>query len=121
MKRLLVVLALSVAMLAAGFVLRGVVGTGPGPGAVPSIATSGMLFYTGDAFPHWRGNVFVGGLRSKLVARLELDGDKVVHEERLLSGVVRDRVRDLEQGPDGLIYLLTDEQNGRVLRIEPAG
>jgi glucose/arabinose dehydrogenase len=88
---------------------------------VPSIATSGMLFYTGDAFPHWRGNVFVGGLRSKLVARLELDGDKVVHEERLLSGVVRDRVRDLEQGPDGLIYLLTDEQNGRVLRIEPAG
>ena len=88
---------------------------------VPSIATSGMLFYTGDAFPHWRGNVFVGGLRSKLVARLELDGDKVVHEERLLSGVVRDRVRDLEQGPDGLIYLLTDEQNGRVLRIEPPG
>jgi glucose/arabinose dehydrogenase len=88
---------------------------------VPSIATSGMLFYTGDAFPHWRGNVFVGGLRSKLVARLELDGDKVVHEERLLSGAVRERVRDLEQGPDGLIYLLTDEQNGRVLRIEPAG
>ena len=88
---------------------------------VPSIATSGMLFYTGDAFPHWRGNAFVGGLRSKLVARLELDGDKVVHEERLLSGVVRDRVRDLEQGPDGLIYLLTDEANGQLLRIEPAG
>ena len=87
---------------------------------VPSIATSGMLFYTGDAFPHWRGNVFVGGLRSKLVARLELDGDEVVHEERLLSGVVRDRVRDLEQGPDGLIYLLTDEANGRLLRLEPA-
>ena len=88
---------------------------------VPSIATSGMLFYTGEAFPHWRGNVFVGGLRSKLVARLELDGNKVVHEERLLSGVVRDRVRDLEQGPDGLIYLLTDEAHGQLLRIEPAG
>ena len=86
---------------------------------VPSIATSGLLFYTGEKFPQWRGNAFVGGLRSQLVARLELDGDKVVHEERLLSGVVRDRVRDLEQGPDGLIYLLTDEEHGRLLRIEP--
>jgi glucose/arabinose dehydrogenase len=86
---------------------------------VPSIATSGLLFYTGEKFPHWRGNAFVGGLRSQLVARLELDGDNVVHEERLLSGVVRDRVRDLEQGPDGLIYLLTDEEHGRLLRIEP--
>lgn len=87
---------------------------------VPSIATSGLLFYTGDRFPKWRGSAFVGGLVSKQVARLEMDGDRVVSEERLLEGVVNQRVRDVEQGPDGLIYLLTDEKNGRLLRIEPA-
>jgi glucose/arabinose dehydrogenase len=87
---------------------------------VPSIAVSGMIFYTGDRFPHWKGNVFVGGLKSQQVVRLELDGARVVHEERLLRGVIKERVRDLEQGPDGLIYLLTDEENGRLLRIEPA-
>lgn len=87
---------------------------------VPSIATSGLLFYTGDRFPDWRGNVFVGGLKSKQLSRLELDGDKVVYEEVLLRGVIDQRVRDVVQGPDGLIYLLTDEDNGRLLRIEPA-
>jgi len=87
---------------------------------VPSIATSGLLFYTGDRFPKWRGSAFVGGLVSKQVARLEMDGDRVVSEERLLEGVVNQRVRDVGQGPDGLIYLLTDEKNGRLLRIEPA-
>lgn len=87
---------------------------------VPSIATSGMLFYTGDRFPLWRGNAFVGGLKSEQLSRLELDGNEVVHEEVLLRGVVGDRVRDVEQGPDGLIYLLTDESDGRLLRIEPA-
>jgi len=87
---------------------------------VPSIATSGLLFYTGDRFPGWRGNAFVGGLASKQLVRLELDGDRVVREERLLEGVVKERVRDVEQGPDGLIYLLTDEAKGRLLRIEPA-
>lgn len=87
---------------------------------VPSIATSGLLFYTGDRFPRWRGNAFVGGLQSEAVSRLEFDGNRVVHEEVLLRGIVDDRVRDVEQGPDGLIYLLTDEPDGRLLRIEPA-
>lgn len=87
---------------------------------VPSIATSGLLFYTGDRFPRWKGNAFVGGLKSEQLSRLELDGNEVVHEEVLLRGVVGDRVRDVEQGPDGLIYLLTDEADGRLLRIEPA-
>jgi len=87
---------------------------------VPSIATSGLLFYTGERFPKWRGSAFVGGLASKQVARLEMDGDRVVSEERLFEGVVNQRVRDVEQGPDGLIYLLTDEKKGRLLRIEPA-
>jgi glucose/arabinose dehydrogenase len=87
---------------------------------VPSIATSGLLFYTGDRFPKWRGSAFVGGLASKQVARLEMDGDRVVSEERLLEGVVDQRVRDVEQGPDGFIYLLTDEKKGRLLRMEPA-
>jgi glucose/arabinose dehydrogenase len=88
---------------------------------VPSIATSGLLFYTGDRFPGWRGNAFVGGLKSKQLSRLEMDGNRVVHEEVLLRGVLDQRIRDVAQGPDGLIYLLTDEDNGRLLRIEPAG
>ena len=88
---------------------------------VPSIATSGLLFYTGDKFPAWRGSAFVGGLKTQMLVRLELDGAKVVGEERLLQDAVRDRVRDVEQGPDGYIYLLTDSPNGRLLRMEPAG
>jgi len=87
---------------------------------VPSIATSGLMFYTGDRFPKWRGSAFVGALKEKQVARLEMDGNRVVSEERLLEGVVNERVRDLEQGPDGYIYLLTDEPKGRLLRVEPA-
>jgi glucose/arabinose dehydrogenase len=86
---------------------------------VPSIATSGLLFYTGTRFPKWTGNALVGGLKGKLVARLVFEGGKVVHEETLLHDVVGQRVRDLEQGPDGFIYLLTDEDDGRLLRIEP--
>jgi len=86
---------------------------------VPSIATSGLLFYTGDRFPQWRGNAFVGGLSSQQLSRLEMDGNRVVREEVLFKGV--QRVRDVEQGPDGLIYLLTDQPDGQLLRIEPAG
>jgi glucose/arabinose dehydrogenase len=86
---------------------------------VPSIATSGLAFCTGQRFPGWQGNAFVGGLRSQQLVRLELDGDRVVHEEVLLKGVVEQRVRDVKQGPDGYIYLLTDEKDGRLLRIEP--
>jgi len=87
---------------------------------VPSIATSGLIFYTGQQFPAWRGSAFVGGLKSQQLVRLRLDGDRVVEEERLLRGVVKERVRDVEQGPDGYIYLLTDEDNGRLLRLQPA-
>jgi glucose/arabinose dehydrogenase len=87
---------------------------------VPSIATSGLLFYTGDKFPKWSGNAFVGGLASQQVSRLEMDGNRVVGEEVLLKGVLNQRVRDVEQGPDGYIYLLTDEDNGKLLRVEPA-
>jgi len=88
---------------------------------VPSIATSGLLFYTGDRFPKWQGNAFVGGLASQQVSRLEMDGKRVVREEVLFKGVLNQRVRDVEQGPDGFIYVLTDEDNGQLLRIEPAG
>jgi aldose sugar dehydrogenase len=87
---------------------------------VPSIATSGLMFYTGDRFADWRGSVFVGGLKSQTLVRLELDGERVVQEEVLLDGAVRERIRDVVQGPDGCIYLLTDEYRGRLLRMEPA-
>ena len=86
---------------------------------VPSIATSGLAFCTGSRFPRWQGNAFVGGLRSQQLVRLELDGDRVVHEEVLLKGVIERRIRDVKQGPDGYLYLLTDEKDGRLLRIEP--
>jgi len=87
---------------------------------VPSIATSGLMFYTGDRFPRWRGNAFVGGLAAKQLSRLEMDGNRVVREEVLLKGVIGQRVRDVEQGPDGLIYLLTDQDDGQLLRLEPS-
>ena len=85
---------------------------------VPSIAPSGMAFYTGDRFPRWKGNLFVGALRAEVLVRLELDGEKVLKEERLLKGVLG-RIRDVRNGPDGFIYLLTDESNGVLARLEP--
>jgi glucose/arabinose dehydrogenase len=86
---------------------------------VPSIAPSGMAFYTGTLFPAWRGNLFVGALAAQLLARLELNGDKVVKEERLLHEL-HERIRDVRQGPDGALYLATDSGGGRILRIAPA-
>jgi glucose/arabinose dehydrogenase len=86
---------------------------------VPSIAPSGMAFYTGERFPNWRGDLFVGALRAQLLVRLRLDGEKVVHEERLLKGALG-RIRDVRAGPDGLIYLLTDESHAVLARLEPA-
>jgi len=86
---------------------------------VPSIAPSGMTFYTGTAFPQWRGDLFVGSLKFRQLVRLELDGNEVVGEERMLQDAVGDRIRDVVQGPDGLLYLLTDEDNGRLLRLKP--
>lgn len=86
---------------------------------VPSIAPSGMAFYTGDRFPAWRGDLFVGALRDQLLVRLRLDGEKVVKEERMLQGAVG-RIRDVRQGPDGYLYLLTDSSSGAIIRLEPA-
>lgn len=83
----------------------------------PSIAPSGMAFYDHDRFPAWKGDLFVGALAFQLVARLELDGDKVVHEERILLDLKK-RIRDVRVGPDGFLYLLTDEADGRLLRVE---
>ncbi|MCP4286595.1 MAG: PQQ-dependent sugar dehydrogenase [Gammaproteobacteria bacterium] len=85
---------------------------------VPSIAPSGMSFYSSDRFPQWRGSLFIGSLKFSLLTRLELNNGKVVKEERLLRGVVG-RIRDVRTGPDGLIYLLTDEPDGRLVRLEP--
>jgi glucose/arabinose dehydrogenase len=85
----------------------------------PSIAPSGMAFYTGDLFPDWRGNVFVGALKDRSVVRLQLDGARVVREERLL-GDLRERIRDVRSGPDGALWLLTDSSAGRILRVTPA-
>ena len=87
---------------------------------VPSIAPSGMAFYTADRFPRWKGDLFVGALRDQMLVRLKLDGEKVVKEERLLKGVLG-RIRDVRAGPDGFIYLLTDESRGVLARLEPAG
>ena len=84
----------------------------------PSIGPSGLVFYTGDAYPGWQGSVFVGGLAIPMLARLELADGKVVHEERLLEDL-GERIRDVRQGPDGLLYLLTDSDDGRVLRLKP--
>lgn len=85
----------------------------------PSIAPSGMTFYTGKRFPAWRDNLFVGALKYQMLVRLVLDGERVVREERLLQNQFG-RIRDVRQGPDGLLYLLTDEDNGALLRVEPA-
>jgi len=84
---------------------------------VPSIAPSGMTFYTGDAFPKWKGSLFVGALRGQILVRVELDGEKFVREERLLTEL-GSRIRDVRQGPDGRLYLL-DDTEGRILRLDP--
>ena len=86
---------------------------------VPSIAPSGMAFYTGSAFPQWQGDLFVGSLKFQQLVRLELDGEKVVAEERLLKAEVGERIRDVVQGPDGLLYLLTDSDNGKIIQLQP--
>ena len=85
----------------------------------PSIATSGLAFYTGDLFPGWKGNAFVGGLAGQHIERLVLDGDNVVAAEKLLVDREK-RIRDIRQGPDGALWVLTDEDDGEILRITPA-
>ncbi|WP_051542880.1 PQQ-dependent sugar dehydrogenase [Thiothrix lacustris] len=83
----------------------------------PSIAPSGMAFYTGDKYPAWRGNLFVGALKSELVSRVILDGNRYVNEERLLENTIG-RIRDIQQAPDGYLYVLTDEDKGGLYRLE---
>lgn len=85
----------------------------------PVIAPSGMIFYQGDAFPDWQGDLFVGGLASTALVRLELDGNAVASEERLLESLGL-RIRDVAEGPGGEILVVTDEGNGEILRIAPA-
>ena len=85
----------------------------------PVIAPSGMAFYTADLFPQWKNNLFIGGLASQVLVRLELAGDKVTKEERLLQDL-RQRIRDVRAGPDGALWLLTDGPSGQLLRLTPA-
>jgi aldose sugar dehydrogenase len=84
----------------------------------PVIAPSGMTFYTGSLFPTWRGSLLVGGLIARGVVRLTLQGQQVTGEERIALG---QRIRDVRQGPDGAVYVLTDEASGEILRLTPAG
>lgn len=84
----------------------------------PSIATSGLTFYNGDKFPNWKGNAFVGGLSGRHLARLVIKDGEVVGEEQLLANR-GNRIRDVRQGPDGALWVLTDSRNGKILKISP--
>lgn len=100
-------------------------GASTGPGFEPpvtywvptSIAPSGLTFYTGDRFPEWRGHLFMGALAGRALWRIELNGTQVVAREKLFD-TLGERIRDVRQGPDGWLYLLTDNANGRILRVE---
>jgi glucose/arabinose dehydrogenase len=86
---------------------------------VPSIATSGLAFYSGKLFPKWSGSLFTGALRGTMLVRLTLNGNAVTSEERLLSNL-NERIRDVREGPDGALWLLTDSASGRILRVAPS-
>jgi glucose/arabinose dehydrogenase len=86
---------------------------------VPSISPSGLAFYTGDRFPGWKGSVFTGALSDNALIRIELDGDRYVGEERLLVDLLP-YIRDVRQGPDGLLYVVTHTDSGGLYRLEPA-
>lgn len=86
----------------------------------PVIAPSGMLFYSGKAFPEWEGDLFVGGLSATALVRLEIEGENVLNEERLLTQFGW-RIRDIAEGPKGELVVITDHDNGRIVRIAPAG
>ncbi len=87
----------------------------------PVIGPSGMVFYTGTLFPAWKGSLFIGGHATNDLVRLTLDGDRVVGEERLLTDLQpkRERIRDVRQGPDGALYVLTDSATARLLKVVP--
>jgi glucose/arabinose dehydrogenase len=88
---------------------------------VPSIGISGAMFYTGDRFPQWKGNLFIAGMVGEQIGRLNIQGEKVVSRETILPGV--GRIRDIRQGPDGYVYLVTEDREGKlptpVYRLEP--
>jgi glucose/arabinose dehydrogenase len=84
----------------------------------PVIAPSGAQFYTGEAFPSWRNQLFVGGLRERALVRLVLENERVVGEEHLLADRGK-RIRDVRQGPEGALYVVTDEDNGELWKIVP--
>jgi glucose/arabinose dehydrogenase len=86
---------------------------------VPSIAPSGLAFYSAKLFPKWTGSLFTGALAGKMLVRLQLNGNTVTSEERLLQNL-NERIRDVRQGPDGALWLLTDSSAGRILRVSPA-
>jgi glucose/arabinose dehydrogenase len=83
----------------------------------PAIAPSGMSFLTSDRYPGWKGDLFIGALRGRTLLRLQIDGRRVVRQERLLQDF-DERIRDVRQGPDGWLYLLTDSADGRIVRLE---
>jgi len=106
-----------------GFAIRGAATDRPGYEQPryywdPVIAPSGAQFYTGDAFPAWRGSLFVGALKERRLVRLVLEDDKVIGEEHLLADRGQ-RVRDVRQGRDGALYVVTDESNGELWKIVP--
>lgn len=86
----------------------------------PSIATSGLAYYDGGLFPSWKGNLLVGGLAGAQLSRLVMKNDKVVGQEVLLADR-GDRVRDVRVGPDGAVYLLSDDGDGQILKLTPEG
>ena len=86
----------------------------------PVIAPSGAVWYTGDRYPGWKGSLFIGSMQPGALVRLTLENGRVTAEERYL-GELGDRIRDVQQGPDGLLYLVTDEEDGRILRVVPKG
>ena len=86
---------------------------------VPSISPCGLCFYTGDAFPGWKGSIFTGALSANALFRLEVEGERYVGEERLIPGRLA-FIRDVRQGPDGFLYLVLHSDDGGLYRVEPA-
>jgi aldose sugar dehydrogenase len=86
---------------------------------VPSIAPSGLTFYSGERFERWKGNIFVGGMRGTLLQRIVLNAKGLPIARETMLSELKQRIRDVRQGPDGLLYVLTDETHGALLRLEP--
>ncbi|MDO3387845.1 PQQ-dependent sugar dehydrogenase [Gilvimarinus sp. SDUM040013] len=87
---------------------------------LPSLATAGLTFYSGDKFPDWQGDLFVASLRAETLSRLDIENGRVLHEERMLSDELGERIRHVTQGPDGYLYLLTDQGDGKIIRLTPS-